>query len=537
MESVFQPAPYGGVNELVPVSEINSPNCEELLNFNVDQGGISLRNGDSIYAHFTGTANSAPLGLFAYGETDKLYAALYRISDGKIDFVDCSDGSLDYTTTTATTSILRSVVFNKRLFIYGDDTTSAPGWNFDGVNWAVTTYTGSGMYPTGGNVFNHRQYLVQRQDASYWYTGIDQVSGACFFKDLNGLTQNKTTLASIGAFTHVSSYGVSTVYQCFVMANGEVLFFTGGYPDSDDWTIVGTANISQTITYTAVIPYQGDTLLITDSGLVSLRSLFLSLRDVSVTSSEESPSLTMSAFAQRTWVSYIQAYRNLYGLPVGPLPPTYISGRVRGVFDKKNNRIVIFFPNYLDSSGVLQVGAFYFIYDNFQKAWFFHQNASQKVFDVAVFENSVKVLGYSGIASTTFYILTKEGSTDFLDTAYITGGSTLASGYDFEMISAPVPFRKDAVYTINGIEPLIESDLYAETNWKLIADFGRQETAAQPLGTDVLTTSIQKPQVNIGITANFAQVKMYGTTVTGKTVGLTLSGFNVWYESGEKGSR
>ena len=183
------PAPYGGVNELVPRTEINSPFCENLLNFNVDQGGITLRNGDSVYKTFAPATLGVPMGFFAYGENEKLYAASYHFAgDGKIDFIDCSDGSLDYTTALGTTSVLTSTVFNKHLFVWPDDTTNAPGWVYDGSTWGVTGYTRSSFYPIGGNVFNHRQYLAQRQDASYWYTGIDQISGACFFVDLNGLT-------------------------------------------------------------------------------------------------------------------------------------------------------------------------------------------------------------------------------------------------------------------------------------------------------------------------------------------------------------
>jgi len=91
------------------------------------------------------------------------------------------------------------------------------------------------------------------------------------------------------------------------------------------------------------------------------------------------------------------------------------------------------------------------------------------------------------------------------------------------------------VYAVNGIEPIIKSDLYAQTSYKLIADLGRQTTTGQTVEDQ--GTSIAKPLVNVGIEGTVVQMQVSGTTVTGKTVGLEFYGYNVWYESGMEASR
>jgi hypothetical protein len=43
--------------------------------------------------------------------------------------------------------------------------------------------------------------------------------------------------------------------------------------------------------------------------------------------------------------------------------------------------------------------------------------------------------------------------------------------------------------------------------------------------------------VNLGIEGTYAQMRMSGSTVTGKTVGINLYGYNVLFNQGAEGSR
>jgi hypothetical protein len=307
-----------------------------------------------------------------------------------------------------------------------------------------------------------------------------------------------------------------------------VLFYTGDYPNADNWSLVGRATVAQPLDFQSWFPYQGDTLLLTDAGVVSLRDLFLK-------GSEEGASLTLSSNAEKTWVSLVKAIRTALSNPIGPIFAGYADGRIRGVYDSINSRLVISFPYYLASNGAAGFGNFYFIFDTQLLAWSFHRSGTVFTlvnFDAAFYKGKVLVAS-SNEAITQYSVRVKEGGTSFMDKL---NDGTTEVGYEYEAKFAPVPFTKDRVHSILSIEPILQSDLYGQTNYNLIADFGRQTTDDQKV--DALTTSVQKPLVNVGITgANFVQVKISGTTVTAKTVGLTLYGCNVQYEAGEQGSR
>ncbi len=541
--------PYKGVNELLPVATIKAPYCETLLNFNATAGGIELRNGDSIYHVLTPATTCNILGLFTYGPSGGIFIALQDNSgganNGKIYIYDVDANSIVYTSAAAASTVnLDSVFYDGTLFIFptGDHTLS-PGIKYNGSAWAAVGYTGAGnFYPIAGNIFNHRQYMPQIGELAYWYSPIDSpASGTCIKVDLSGIFEEGSELAII-ASTTISETISSVIYQSFISYTGEVLFYTGDYPNADNWALVGRAHIAQPVDFAATIPYNGDTLILTDAGVVSLRDLFLR-------GSQQAASLTLSNEIQKSWTNLVKLMRLEFSRPVGPISLSTPHGRIKGVYDAINSRIIINFPRHFTLNNPdgndIQEGNLYFIFDTNLQSWFLHQsgdvqgtgNLHINNYDMVTYKG--KVLLASVDSSGAFYaVRIKEGrcvtgDISFID-KYVDNSTEIP--YQYEAKFAPVPFTKDRVHTIMSIEPILQSDLYAQTNFSLIADFGRQTTGNQVV--DALTTSVQKPLVNVGLSgANFAQVKVSGTTVTSKTVGLTLYGCNVQYEAGEQGSR
>jgi hypothetical protein len=445
---------------------------------------------------------------------------------GFVEIYDVDAGTVAYTTVATGSDAFTSLYFNNRLFLFG--TIHTPGYVYDGSTFAVIGYTGSSFAPYGGNVYKNRAYLIQLDEPAYWYTGISQVTGAVTKVDLSTVVRRKCKLSGIASFT-LSEQAGSQIFQSFIFDNGDVLFYSGSYPNADDWGLVGSATIGQPIGYNLVVSYQGDSLVLCDSGVVSLRDLFLS-------GSEDASSLTVNANIQKTWTTMIQRARATYNYPVGPLFVGVGSAQV--IWDPKKSRIIIKLPFYTTTSGV-PTGNYFFVFDALLQAWSFHQSfgtapAGLNVAPLfcAVYKNKVLMAQISA-AGTNVMIYEKEGGTVYADRATDDSGYV---GYDFEMLSAPIPFPKTAVYEATQIEPILESDLYTQTNWNLVADFGRQTSGNQT--TDAATTSVQKPAVNVGMqNITYVQVKMSGTTVTGKTVGLNLYSYNVWYDAGEQGSR
>jgi hypothetical protein len=415
--------------------------------------------------------------------------------------------------------------FNNYLFFFGNTSTLATGITWNGTAWATSGYTGTNMWPIAGNVYNYRAYMIQINEAAYWYSGVNLISGACTKIDLSSVTEQKCTLSSIASFTLSNQTGAQA-YQAFIFSNGEVIFYTGSYPDSPNWTIVGRSNIGQPLYVNSVIPYQGDTLLMCDAGVVSIRDLFLR-------GSEQAISLTVNARMQESWRALVQAIRTALSTPSGPITAGYLVGSIRGVWDSKNDRIIISFPYYLNSSGVATAGSYYFVFDTQRQSWYFQRSFGAQIYDICRYKNDVRMITTaSNGLGLNFQVYTKEGATGYQDRNSIDDANV---SYDYNVTTAPIPFPKTEVYSVSGIEPILESDLYAETNYQLIADLGRQSTGSQP--TNAITTAVAKPMANVGIEANFVQLKISGTTAASKTVGLDLYSFNVWYDAGQKASR
>jgi hypothetical protein len=525
-------APYGGQDSQTPTAVLKFPACEYLYNCNTTPAGISVRNGDSKWAaklvdSSGGVTAESFAGLAQYGESQLfLVVRCFPISTNRIYSVSTEGGvpTLVYSSPTNRGNVY-SVYFAGRLFVYAFDNSTVPvigGDQYDGTTWSGITYTFPALsFPLGGCAYKNRQYFVFKSSATYGYSGIDAVSGAVTAVNLSGVISESSSISTITQVT-ISNEISSQVLLAFVFFSGEVLFYAGSYPDSADWGLVGRATIDNPIDYHSTISnYQGDTLVATRSGLISLRDLFLR-------GSEQATNLSLSKSITPDWVSLIQAIDRLNGY--GSL--SYI----KLVWWKKKNRLVIVIPYQLDSTdNTADLGSTFFVYDTINLSWSVHRSfgGNYSLF-AAVFQDNL-VYGASSLATATDYILlrSKEKATDFQD---VNQDNTTKTSFDYEMLSAPIPFPKTAVYEATQIEPILESDLYSQTNWNFVVDFGRQTSGDQK--TDASTTSVAKPAVNVGMqNITYVQVKMSGTTAASKTVGLNLYSYNVWFNAGEKGSR
>ena len=523
MEPVPLPAPFAGVNERLPTIALQSPNCADSLNFNPEQEGMVLRYGDSKFSTFTLAGTSDPMGLYAYGNT-KLFTACYKAFGGGIAFIDAETGAVAYTTgNQLSITAVSSMLFNNYLFFFFNTSTFAPGYVWDGAAMGASGYTGTNLWPIGGAVFNHRAYMIQLNEAAYWYSPIDAISGACTKVDLTTVISEKATLSIIASFT-LSDQVTTQRVQTFIFSTGEVLFYSGSYPNGPDWTNIGSAKIGQPLFIQSVIPYQGDTLVMCDAGVVSLRDLFLK-------GSQQAMGLSVNDNSNKTWQALVKDIRRILNTPTGPITGGYLVGNIRGVYDPKTDRIIISFPYYL-SSGVATTGSYYFVFNNQLKSWVFHQSGGGTVlgtftvYDMVSYKNKVITLGKSS-NSTTYMHWSKEGSTGFTDRDETDSSDRT---YNYVLESAPISNGRAYIQKAEGMDVIVESDLYAQTNYKFIRDFGVGETTAQLIASQ--PTGVQKPFVNMGIEGSFIQYKIYGTTTSGKTVGYKLYGTNIWISQG-----
>ena len=145
--------------------------------------------------------------------------------------------------------------------------------------------------------------------------------------------------------------------------------------------------------------------------------------------------------------------------------------------------------------------------------------------DLVFWNDSVRSLIYSYEKTA---VLTVEGAAGFTDTSVETGNALLA--YPYELISAPVSNGRAFVQMCGGLDVIMKSDLYSQTDFSLISDLGVKTSEVQKIPDQ--GTSLQKPFVNVGIEGSYIQYKVSGTTTTGKSVGLELYGFNFYQDNG-----
>lgn len=521
MDPIPLPAPFGGVNQQLPIIAVQSPQCENLFNFNVTSDGVVLRNGDSKFAAITAGTPGTNYCLIGYGSS-KVFAATRNTVSGKLEIIDVEANTIVFTSAASIDStVVQPLYFNRYLFFFADG-NYAPGAYYNGSAYGVIGYTGATTFkPIGGDVFKNRAYLIQKGESAYWYTGINSITGSTTKVDLSTVVSEESTLSIIAPVT--ISDTVSTVtLQCFIFNSGEILFYSGSYPNSSDWTLIGRARIGAPLNYQSYIDYQGDSLVLCDTGVASLRDLFLK-------GSEEGADLTLSSNAQDNWNALVQAIRAALGAYSNPFYG------VRGIWDPKTNRIIISFPKYLDSSSTLISGSYYFVFYTQLKSWFFQRSfgtigdlgQALSIYDITRYKNKVLFMSEPNTTGD-FLVWQKEGATGFTDRNAL---DTAELGYDFDIKSAPIANGRAYVQKGEGMDVILETDLESVTNYQLIGDLGVQTTTAQKLPD--IPTGVQKPYINMGIEASYIQYKISGTTTTGKTVGLKLYGTNFWQQIGE----
>lgn len=537
VKSANLPAPYLGQDSLTPTAVLKSPYCERLFNFNTTEAGISLRHGDDQWAKKDVNTNG--------GVTTESFRAFIPYGASELFMcVGCTGGGVAHryynistsgtkvattvahtSTTISTSSEVFHTQFGGRVFTYG---SSGGSDYYDGAAWGASTYSFPGSYvPVGGCAFKNRQYFIFKDSSSYGYSEISAVTGAVTEVPLASILSEPANLYVIAPIT-ISNEVSSQQLLAFVFSSGEVLFYSGSYPNGSDWGLVGSGNIDIPLNYNSVIsPYRGDSLVATRRGLYSLRDLFLR-------GSQDALNLVLSRPITPTWTELIDAVIGALGSGPERIAYTQI------VWWRAKNRLLVFIPRYLDSNGNLQTGVTYFIMDTLRGGWTQHRSfgfsGSGGGNGLIIFKDKPLYCARNSAASTTpLLIAEKEGSADFMDVQQLSATQT-ETNYDYEALMAPIPFPKTAVYETSQIEPILESDLYAETNYNLVVDFGRQTSGDQK--TDAATTSVAKPAANVGMqNITFVQVKISGTTAADKEVGLELYSYNVWYSSGDEGSR
>ncbi len=321
------PPPYKGQKDDIPLAGLESPYAERVLNFNLDDAVPTLRFGSAewvtditanIFNSFMHIAKYAT-SMFAFQDNGANTDVYTVTAAGVPVFVYAAVGTgSGFGTTT---------IFNKYLFFFNGGSNTVA--YFNGA-WGSPAYTFSAnFFPFGGCVYKNRQYMLSYNNSKYCYSEIDAITGATTDVDLSFLTSENTNILGIRAVALSQGIQQQTVLA-FVFASGEVLAYDGNYPNSSNWQLIGRFQVAPPIDYHPFIDAKGDTFIITQAGLISLRSLFGQGSDLAT-------SEAISAPITNRWLQIIKAIKG-----------TYSFNYIKGVYDSFNDRMIIFFPSYVN---------------------------------------------------------------------------------------------------------------------------------------------------------------------------------------------
>ncbi len=191
------PAPTKGWNTRDPLDGMDKGYAVLLDNWFPQPGYCEVRKGGT--EHATGIGSGAVETLFEYvsGATRQLLAfgnsAVYNATNSGAVGAALASGF--------TSNRWQGFTFNNYgLFFNGSDTPR----KYDGTTFSTTAWSGSGLTATdliGGTAFKNRAYLIERNSASFWYGGLNAITGTVTEFDLSQVFSRGGNLQAIGTMT------------------------------------------------------------------------------------------------------------------------------------------------------------------------------------------------------------------------------------------------------------------------------------------------------------------------------------------------
>ena len=528
-----QPPPYKGQNDQFPLFSIQNPYCERLENFNNKGGSLNLRKGNDRFAwNFNAaTYDSYPVGLFPFKgpTTTNLFLLVRDIASG-LNWYDIKNGgSFTSPSYTKAAGILenqcRALYVNSYLVFFGSvfmvpsggvgvqQYSEAGGFAANTYTWPAASPNGSTPIPFGGNVYKNRAYFKNFTQAYYMYAEIGAISGTVTGVDLTGIVSVGSDLYGIKSIS-VSEATTPNNLQSFIMSTGEILVYSGSYPNAANWQIVSRFVVSEPIYHDTMIDAKGDTFILTKTEILSLRNLYTSGYD-------KERDEGIGASIKNRWSQIMSAI-------IDDGNEIYVSG----AYDQEKDRLIIGLPTWVDPvTGDVEQRPFQLIYDFDLGCWYEYHQKLQTDTDTFIGTQLAFYDKDSFVATwdTTNYpvnVMKLDTKTDYIDDNFGTTDTDISISYKIR--SAPAPYDKFGVMITQGLELIMKSDIYNTMLFKLIGNLGADETEQQnlepPAGVDGL---VYKAFVDIGIEGNVVQWELTGDSAS-SSYGIQIFATNLW---------
>jgi hypothetical protein len=364
------PAPIGGMNTDQPIAAMDPSYATWMCNIDADNQFCRMRGGYRIHAtipkqgaSFGG--NILALGVFGRGSSSKMFAYAQGFRTAVVNAV------FDVSTTTAThvydtiDNLPDEVIwvnYKSSASFVVESTFSTYPTTADGTVWADGWVSSGGVkLQLGPSVwYKNRLYTAPSSGSNVYYGTVGQITGNITNPvfPVGEVFSYSSSIRFMGTFS-ASDGIILQEYIAFGNSYGEVLVYTGDYPGSSSFQLIGKFLIGEPIGYrvNCTIQYRNDCLVVTRTGLFSLRDLITKGNQTAV---EQSVSKNINNYWIQLFSNYVETTSNT-------------SANLLGVYCEEQKKIYILVPGHIDRTGVYSdTYATMFVYNTETAAWNLH---------------------------------------------------------------------------------------------------------------------------------------------------------------------
>ena len=264
------PAPVLGLNSLDPEAAMEELYATEMVNFFPDHGRLVTRRGSAEWVDIPGEAGAiGTLHSWVNGSSSKLFA----FSPTKVWDVSARANAVAAVERGVTSNRWSGANMNGHaIFCNGHDTPLRV--DGDG-NFVAHGFTGATDHPLvpenlrSVQVHRGRLYFTERDSSKFWYGDADSVTGELTSFDLGGVTPEGGSILAIGSLSVDTGEGANDLIV-FLMERGQVILYSGGDPEGQDWRLNGVFQLAPVIGRDPMVKLGADLIIITEDGYLPL---------------------------------------------------------------------------------------------------------------------------------------------------------------------------------------------------------------------------------------------------------------------------
>lgn len=271
VQAAFVPPPTGGLNLIAAPDEVQPNEATSLANYLIYDSGIRQVGALSQVVQYANTGN---IGFFfPFIDSNAALRALYS-NNTKIYRFATDESSVDVTGgAVITVDLWNACYFNKHILLFNG--TDTPLTHDIGAASHVAAFSATGptittlVQATG---YKTRLYIAQKNSTVIWWGDVGAFAGTFTSLDLGEIFEFPGY--ALCCFNWTFNQGQQNEELFTVLSDaGEVLVYSGDYPDSANWTIIAKARIPKPLGRQPFVKVAGDTFIITERGMIPMSSI------------------------------------------------------------------------------------------------------------------------------------------------------------------------------------------------------------------------------------------------------------------------